>query len=286
MGWFFSRLRRTTGLAVATLLALVVVGGTTVATASTASAVTETRDIPYRTVDGVTLALDAYAPQHGPSPAVLLIHGGGWSAGDKSREAAIARSLAEHGFAVFAANYRLAPPGGTWHFPAPVDDLRAAMVWIREHGAGYGADASRVGAMGDSAGANLAMMLGVAGTPGKEKADVVVSWSGPTDFTTLNDISGSFVNYIGCALDACPDQWAAASPIRQVDAGDAPVFLANSTDEIVDVKQATAMAQTLAEVGVPSEVVILSGKRHAKEYTADVQEDSIGFLRAYLSRGG
>src|SRR5262249_41639796 len=149
--------------------------------------VEEHRDVPYRTVAGQTLKMDAYLPAGGPHPAVLLIHGGGWDHGDKASDATSARALAAHGFGAFAAHYRLAPPGGTWHFPAPVEDVQAAMIWIRAHADEYRVDAKRVGAFGDSAGANLALMLGVSGKPGADRADAVVSWSGPTDFTTLKD---------------------------------------------------------------------------------------------------
>jgi acetyl esterase/lipase len=252
------------------------------ALAQNTTAVTEYHDVAYRTVDGATLTLDAYVPAGGPYPAVLLIHGGGWDHGDKSSYQAIARTLAADGFVAIAANYRLAPPGGTWHFPAPVEDLQRAMRWIRAHAGEYHVDAARVAAFGDSAGANLALMLGVTGTAGEDRADAVVSWSGPTDFTTLADVNGSFVNYLGCALADCPKAWAASSPLSLVTAGDAPVFLANSTAEIVDVGQATVFAEALARVNVPSEVVILAGSRHAREFSDDVLDDSIAFLQTYL----
>jgi acetyl esterase/lipase len=253
-----------------------------VATAQGAGGIEEHRDVPYRTVDGVKLTLDAYVPAGGPHPAVLLVHGGGWDHGDKSSYVEIARTLAAHGFVAFAANYRLAPPGGTWHFPAPVEDLQAAMSWIRAHADEYRVDVRHVGALGDSAGANLALMLGVSGKPGADRADAVVSWSGPTDFTTLEDVNGSFANYLGCALSSCPKTWAAASPLSLVAAGAAPVFLANSTDEIVDVGQATVYAEALGRVDVPSEVMILAGSRHARQFSGDVLDDSITFLQTYL----
>jgi hypothetical protein len=104
----------------------------------------------------------------------------------------------------------------------------------------------------------------------------------PTDFTTLTDVSGSFANYLGCTLATRPTTWAAALPLPLVAAGDAPVFLANNTDEIVDVRRATVYVEALARVDVLSELMILAGSRHAKQFSGDVLGDSITFLRTYL----
>src|SRR5262245_17453015 len=83
--------------------------------ALTAAAALQT-DIEYGTAGGESLCLDAYIPEGpGPFPAVILIHGGGWNAGDKSGGptkgfmAPMHEPLAKAGFAWFSINYRLAP---------------------------------------------------------------------------------------------------------------------------------------------------------------------------------
>jgi outer membrane protein assembly factor BamB/dienelactone hydrolase len=240
------------------------------------------RDIPYKTVAGVVLRLDVFMPADEVlHPAVLLVHGGSWSRGDKSEWANEGLRLAASGFVAFAADYRLAPPGGTSHAITPVEDLRDAITWIRANAGTYGVDPSRVGALGDSAGGNLVLMLAVTGSNGADKADAAVSWSGPTDLR-LHPSSGR-KNYVGCSATACPASWDAASPRFFVDPADSPIYLANSANEkTTQVDEANAMADELSAAGVPFELNILSGTRHARAYQDDVWAPSLAFLHRYL----
>src|SRR5262249_57941306 len=82
------------------------------------------RDIVYRTVDGRPLGLDLYQPlRAGPHPVVVVIHGGGWQAGDRRDAMPLNLYLAAHGYALAALGYRLAPAPP---YPAALDDVRAA----------------------------------------------------------------------------------------------------------------------------------------------------------------
>jgi acetyl esterase len=243
------------------------------------------RDVPYREVDGVTLLLDIYAPATGgPYPGVLVIHGGGWRSGDKRGWEAEGRRLAEAGFAAFVVNYRLAPPGGRWQAPAPIEDVQAAARWVRTHGAAYNADPTRLGALGGSAGGHLAMMLGTTGQAGAERVEAVVSWSGPTALSLLsgNDAGRIVENFVGCGLHDCPERWQAASPAVHVDGTSAPMYLATSTNELVPLSQATLMAERLSRAGVPHELRILEGRAHARAYEDRVWDESVRFLRNSL----
>jgi acetyl esterase len=90
-------------------------------------------------------------------PAIVFIHGGGWVVGDLDTHDGCARVLAaEAGCAVFSVDYRLAPEHA---FPAAVDDVVAAYTWIRQHADSLDINPDRVGAIGDSAGGNLAAVL-------------------------------------------------------------------------------------------------------------------------------
>src|SRR5213075_2196302 len=91
-------------------------------------------------VAGESLKLDAYVPEGaGPFPAVILVHGGGWTAGDKSggpKKALIApmqEPLERAGFAWFSVNYRLAPKH---RYPACIEDVEAAIRWVKSHADG------------------------------------------------------------------------------------------------------------------------------------------------------
>jgi acetyl esterase/lipase len=245
------------------------------------------RDVPYRTVDGYALLLDAYIPDGGPHPAVLLIHGGGWALADKRDLATEGEELAAAGFAAFAVNYRLAPPGGTGHGLDPVVDLQTAVRCIRAKAEAYGVNPAKVGALGDSAGGHLAMMLGTTGHVGQDKVDAVVSWSGPSELRSLTSEPNRnmVTNYIGCALSDCPDRWDAASPLYHVDAHDAPMYLAHSREEFIPLDQATDMADKLEQAGVPYTLRIIDGTRHGIEYEEQVWEESVNFLQTHLGDG-
>jgi acetyl esterase/lipase len=248
------------------------------------------QNVPYAVVGEVTLLMDIYVPPGpGPYPAVLVVHGGGWKAGDKTEFAGEGEGLASAGFVAFVANYRLAPPGGSWHAPTPVRDLRTAVRWIRSHGREYAADPVKVGALGGSAGGNLAQMLGVTGRAGEGKVDAVVSWSGSTELRLCargskpEQTCPTRANYVGADLDTDPDAWEAASPYNSVDGADAPMYLANSTDEIVALQEATDMAAALEGCGVDVQLRVIEGEAHARGYEDLVWDDSVAFLRNYLS---
>src|SRR4051794_35723924 len=142
-----------------------------------------TVDVPYGTDQGEQLLLDIYQPPHATSsgPVLILIHGGGWTTGDKQRYEPFARSLAQRGYIVFDINYSLdlsRSPG----FPRQVGDTRDALAWVQDHAEQYGGDASRIAVAGGSAGGYLAAMLGTqANTSTASPVRAVISLSGPMD---------------------------------------------------------------------------------------------------------
>src|SRR5256886_14943428 len=113
--------------------------------------VTVKPDVTYRTVDGEQLGLDVYrsAKKGKTRPAVVVVHGGGWSQGDKALFAQQSNQLAERGFVAFSINYRLAP---AHPYPAAVQDVEAAVAWVRKHAKEYGVDPARIGALGGAGG--------------------------------------------------------------------------------------------------------------------------------------
>src|SRR6185312_7813774 len=133
------------------------------------------------TPDGWPRALraDVYQPRGvGPWPAVLLIYGGSWSADDhRWQMKRIARKLAGRGYVVMSAAYRGLPED---RFPAPWDDLREALRWLRAHAADYRVDPGKVAAYGFSAGGQLAALLGTLEGPAEVRVQAVVTASGPT----------------------------------------------------------------------------------------------------------
>lgn len=264
-------------------------------------------NIVYKVVDGQNLLLDVYTPQGSKTyPAVIAIHGGGFSHKDKSEWTDISSRLAKEGFVVFNINYRLSPPGGTWHYPAHVEDVHSAASWVRENGAKYNASVSKIGSIGGSAGANLSMMLATTGTSGQDKVDVAIAWSAPTAFDLpeddVNKISvqvkkhretdtyPNVASYLNCtvaqllAINCDKNATKGASPAYQVTPDDSPILIVNSTLELVPLNQAKFMADQMKKAGVPYQLRVVPGSRHAQGYADVVWNQSVTFLHTYLDK--
>jgi acetyl esterase/lipase len=258
--------------------------------------VTEQNDVAYTTVDGEPVLLDAFLPNTAAKkrPAVVLLHGGGWAAGDKTAFVDEARRLSLLGFVVFSLNYRLAPEHP---YPAAVDDVRAAIRWLRQPAqvASFRIDPKKIGAFGSSAGAHLAGLLATLGhgslTRGS-RISVAVSWSGPMDFTIESDTYSAVMgttlvrDFLACvpAGPGCLATETAASPITYVDKSDAPLLIVNSEAELVPVDQATRMDGALTAAGVAHRTIVLAGIRHAGAYEPDAWEDTVAYLERYLGK--
>jgi acetyl esterase len=119
------------------------------------------RDIAYLPSGQVEHTLDIWRPTEraGPLPALLYVHGGGFTILSKETHWPMALSFARRGFCVFNINYRLAP---RHRFPAAIEDVCAAYTWLAEHAPRWDADLSRLVLAGESAGANLVTALTVA----------------------------------------------------------------------------------------------------------------------------
>jgi len=248
-------------------------------------------DVTYRTVEGEKLGLDVYQPakKGKDRPAVVVIHGGGWSAGDKQWFANQGNQLAERGFVAFSVNYRLAP---AHPYPAAVDDVEAAVEWVRKHAKKYSVDPKRIGALGGSAGAHLTGLLATVGEGSHAQGHRIaaaVSWSGPMDFVALAPVAatgggGSIGRFIGCAPAACADAYAQASPITHVDKTDTPMLIVNSTMELVPQTQADSMKAALDKAGVANQEIILPGTAHSRAYANQVWDQTVAFLENYLKK--
>jgi acetyl esterase len=119
-------------------------------------------NVPYRDTGKRSHLLDVYRPDTtAPAPAVLYVHGGAFSMLSKDTHRIMAMSLAARGYVVFNINYRLGP---RHTYPKPLEDVCAALLWVLEHGAEYGADTHRLAVAGESAGANLVTALTYAAT--------------------------------------------------------------------------------------------------------------------------
>ncbi|MCU1636603.1 MAG: hypothetical protein JWQ68_1842 [Cryobacterium sp.] len=247
------------------------------------SSVSVQKDVRYRTVGDQKLRLNACLPPitREPSSAIVLVHGGGFERGSKDNGGMVklCKELANEGFAAFNVNYRLAPK---FSYPAPVDDVAAAVEWLRrpEQVTRFGIDPQRIGLFGSSAGAIVVASVGTAGdgsTDAGSRVSAVVALSPAVDFTPNGFALGApadaeiqlVLQYLGCTDVAdCPNS-KKASPLYSVDASDPSFFIAASSDEIVPIGQAKAMQSALTAAGVPVELEAKSGKKHGVQLLDD-----------------
>lgn len=224
-----------------------------------------------------------YQPEGpGPWPAVLVVHGGSWSNSDhRWQMSGIARKLARRGYVVMNLTYRGAPE---YRYPAPIDDLREAIRWLRANAAKYHVNATRLGAYGFSAGAHLVSYAGTHDAPPGERLQAVVAASAPNDLTYRP--GGDIVpRFLGVSYAENPARYRDASPITYVSPDDPPFFLYQGTaDKTVSPEQSRRFDAALAAAGVPHELHWLEKRGHAMVLLRDggMEEKAIDFLDRIL----
>ncbi len=220
---------------------------------------------------------DLYQPNSTqPSPAVLLIHGGGWTGTDgRWQMDGIARKLVKRGYFVMNVTYRLAPE---YTYPAPVDDMREALRWMRTHAVERGIDPARISAFGYSAGGYLAAMVGFTSEPGVVRA--VVSGGTPGNLALYP--GGKLVpQFLGGTCQEIPQRFREASPVNHISRMSPPTFVYHATeDKLVPLEHAWAMIHGLEKFRVPHEVYWINGRDHiaAFLFPAEAVDKAIDFL--------
>ena len=214
-----------------------------------------TSGIPYTQNNGVPLTLDIYRPsQVGQYPGVMVIHGGAWQRGDPSDNEAFNRYLAARGYVVWSISYRLAPSA---RFPAQIEDVGAALSFLREHATEYETKADRIALLGRSAGAQLALLA--AYTPSAIKVRAVVDYYGPVDLEVgYNDppnpdpINTRVVleTFLGGSPKEVPKLYEQASPLRLVKKSlPASLLIYGGRDNVVQSKYGRGLYERLKSEG-------------------------------------
>jgi acetyl esterase/lipase len=247
------------------------------ATAQTSPPVEVERGLVFGTGGGRELKLDLARPRdgEGPFPAVVCLHGGGWVGGDRGQLEQTIRVLAARGYVAVTPDYRVAPRD---RFPAPVEDCKAAVRWLRANAARYKVNPLRVGVVGFAAGGHLACLVGLTGKEdGLEgvggNADqpsgvqAVVSFFGPTDLTRSDwgkeARDNNLVPLLGGTLDDKPEQYRRASPLSYARKGAPPfLFIHGAEDRVVPVAHSRELAEKLRAAGGSARVLELEGEGH------------------------
>lgn len=227
-------------------------------------------DLCYRTVDGLDVCLDLHMPAV-TDPAVLVYaHGGGFQFGDKSDAATTRlRALAAHGIAVASINYRHAPQ---YLYPAPVDDMKAAVRWLRSHGSEFGFSAERIGVWGASAGGYLASMVALDQDQSRAVHAAVI-WFAPADLASSGARSPLerqivFPSFEAAVLgvdDARQAPVASSALVRALTAPPwTPPFLIahGDRDRMVPPSESAALHEALGRAGVSATLLSVAGAGH------------------------
>jgi acetyl esterase/lipase len=253
------------------------------------------RDQAYTGHDGTRLKLDVFEPagRRSGRPAVLILHGGSWRGGARADLESLAVAAQQQGFVAVNVDYSLdAKPA----FPAELEDVQAAIRWVRDHADEIGADPAKVGALGISAGGHLAALAATVGrgplTSGA-RLGAVVTWSAPMNLAALTGYAPPpsnvlwnlvLTDVLGCTIAQCPQTYVTYSPVSNVTADDPPMMIVNSLAEpSVPYIQAQAMADRMRMAGVPVQLLPVPGASHAG-YAAVALVPSLAFLRAQLDR--
>ncbi len=219
------------------------------------------------------LRLDLYRPvlAEGALPVVVMIHGGGWSTGDKRDFPALNDYLAARGYAVAAIGYRLLPGA---RFPAAQDDVAEAIRYLGSLAGTHNLDPDRIALVGRSAGGQIALLAGYAA--GDPAIRGVVSFYAPTALRWgyanpakpgVIDSSAVLDAYLGGPPATHGAQYDAAEPARFVSASTPPtLFIQGLRDEHVSPFHAEFVSARLLEAGVPHALVRLPWATHGCDY--------------------
>ncbi len=213
--------------------------------------------------------MDIYLPagrdEH--TVAIVLIHGGGWSDGDKSEltpSVAGVQALFP-GYAVVNINYRLAKNGVTNVFPAQEEDVEKAVETITANAENFHISRDLILA-GFSAGGHLALLHGYKNDPEKH-VKAIVAFFGPTDLTALSDIGTIqaliLFNATGKTYDQDSELFIQSSPVNFVTENSPPtIILQGGADELVPASQSVELDSRLEENKVAHELVVYPGEGH------------------------
>jgi acetyl esterase/lipase len=228
------------------------------------------------------------------SPAVVIIHGGGWTSGDKAmqREFNIGTNLALNGYVGLSINYVLSDKNQkTW--PQNLYDCKTAVRWLRKNAERLQIDRDHIGIIGGSAGGHLSTMVALTGPedgldPSEPYGDIScrvqcgVDLYGPGDLREpRRDIS-----MLGKTAEEAPELYYAASPIAHCDKSDPPILILHGTaDKTVDAKQSELMDEALTKAGIEHELVIIEGAPHSfhlQPKERDLRPVVLGFFDRHL----
>ncbi len=239
--------------------------------------VSMTTDISYGPFAAETL--DQCVPRGISSlrPGIIMIHGGGWTGGDKAQYDDLCSSYAAEGFVVTTINYRLTPDH---QWPDQIGDAQLAVRYMRVNAPSTRLDPSRICALGDSAGAHLSLLLDELQTI--HQSDVaniypntsptvqcVVDQFGPSALAQLYNENPSVQQLISNLLDNLVPPgtiYQNASPLDQLVPQAGPALIIQGTlDQTVLPDQSLELQQAFQNDNIPVQYISYDGGHEYKD---------------------
>lgn len=259
------------------------------------------QDIEYASAGGQRILLDAHVPDgDGPFPVAILVHGGGWSRGDKSGTEKPGDSaditpwfapLTAANFTWFSINYRHAPQH---RWPACLEDVQSAIRWVKAHAADYKGDPNRIALFGHSAGGHLVCLAAVLADDAT-RVQAVVGYAAVTNFEqelpTRGGLSTSLQALFNRPKEVTPEALALlreTSPINHVKPGLPPFLLLHGdADKTVPYQQSLDFQARLHAAGVRCDLITIPGGSHAlipwETQAPNYPAEMIAWLRTALA---
>jgi acetyl esterase/lipase len=245
------------------------------------------RTVTYATVDGRPLGLDVYAPQPRPAEptrAIVVVHGGGWSSGERGDASRFSKWLVEQGFTVFDVEYRTTPQP---NWKNAIGDVKCAVGWIRQHAstADWNVAPKRITLLGRSAGGHLALLA--AYTPGDPKlpascvapdtrVESVIAYYAPTDLVwgyahpsrpAVYDSSEKLRGFLGGPPESTGDLYRMLSPTERVTPTSPRTLLVHGgRDQFIGRQHLDMLAEKLRVAEVRHDTLIIPYAQHAFDF--------------------
>ena len=225
-------------------------------------------------------------------PGVIMIFGGGWKSGDKSQNLPMAQQLAARGYVAVTIEYRLSLEA---KYPAAVNDVKAAIRWLRANASKYNLDKDKIATLGMSAGGQLAALVGstngnkkLEGSGGNEKfssdVDAIVDIDGILAFKHPESAEGKVAaEWLGGSYDEKPEVWQEASALTHAGKNTPPICFINSSLPRFHAGR-DDMIKKLNDAGVYSEVHTIPNTPHPFWLFHPWFEPTVNYTVAFLNK--
>lgn len=272
--------------------------------------------VPSRGYQNVAMEMDMLKPDKKEKmPAIIYVTGGGFINANRANAIQERMRLAEEGYVVVSITYRVAPAAV---FPEPLEDVKAAVRYLKANAGKFNIDKNRIGIMGGSAGGYLAAMAGVTsgsrtfdkGENLQETSDIkcVVDLYGVSDLTRIGDDYSAEVQQMHRSAGATEALWVngspvfggkdggifanpegadRANPLKYINKRSAPMLLMHGdADTVVSPSQSDILYQELKKNNIEAERYIVRGAAHGGQYWVQdgVLDIIVEFFDRYLKK--